>query len=209
MCDEIGFVCFDDPHGWYEKTRATRNPSCVVFMVFQLEHCAETNVTCVRGFAQFNHWRPIAKWGVRLELGANAFLQKRPGASVHVARQCMTAGTDVDGRVWTVLRPAVTMGQIRVGEMERICIDMQRGMSLAEVAQRYPKKWGRFYKPIMIYDRVLNGAAKESDWLAWMPPGMERSMSDARAWYEFQSRQVDVGSFFANDDDDDDDEKKK
>jgi hypothetical protein len=161
-CDVV-FVTSYNPLAWYERNAQRARLHNVSFVVFQIEHCAETNACCLRGFAQSEHRKTTAAWREDLELDPDADVRAAPGSTKMMAKRCMTAGVDADNRQWTVLMPHVVLGVAKVRQAERLCLDLIDGDPDSVVAARYPRPWRIYRKSIESFKRIINDCAQADD----------------------------------------------
>jgi hypothetical protein len=157
------FLTVDNPQAWYEKHSQRMRLQNVSFVTFQVEHCAETGVVCLRGFAQSVHLKNCAMWRNLLDLGSGAVVQASPGTATLMARQCMTAGVDVLGRRWSIVKPHITHGTITIRRVEQMCLDVIDGVPNSEIAERYPRPWKHYRRSIASFRRILDNTADASD----------------------------------------------
>jgi len=164
MFTNAAFVIVNDPVGWYRHMQPGPRMNGVRFVVFQLEHCAETDVTCVRGFAQSQCKKTPDQWRTCLRLDARANLEESICSVTNMAKQCMTAGVDSNGRRWTVVEPHVMHGLLYISIVERMCIDLQNNWPCDFVKAKYPHGWRMHAKYMEAYKRVIDNCATASDW---------------------------------------------
>ena len=161
-CDVV-FVTSHNPLAWYERNKRRARLQNVSYLVFQIEHCAETNACCLRGFAQSEHRKTTAHWRADLELDPDADVRAAPGSTTLMAKRCMTAGADADNREWTVLVPHVVLGVAKVRQAERLCLDLIDGVPDSVVAARYPRPWRIYRRSIESFKRIIDDCAQDDD----------------------------------------------
>lgn len=169
---DVGFVCRVSASDWYDKFRDAKLPFGVSYLIFQLEHCTATGAFCVRGYAQSKTPKSLPLWRTRLEIDEASVLKARPGAAAHMAESCMVDGVDIDGKFWLVEKPYVVKGRIRIPCMEKICMDIEDGVPLTTIAERYPKQWNYCRGSLQSYERIVRGCETPADWLCGKVGGM-------------------------------------
>jgi hypothetical protein len=82
----------------------------------------------------------------------------------------------------------VTLGRLVVSKIEQACLDIQKGVPLAEIAQQYPKLWRYMRLKLKSFEKIIGDCATEKDWLRCTQRGMGPIVSEVWQYYHAMRR---------------------